>query len=124
MQPGQIIEQVESTGGELVFLHGKLQGRGFDQDTRDLVKNHKALLIEFLQRKPVEPVRPFITGGELRIPLGCSPEYLYWQGGKSIFDTLIELGAPGELIECYISPLGTPEAWARWEHIKESRKEL
>ncbi len=97
MHAEQVIEQVESIGGELVFLHGKLKGRGLNSQTRALVKKHKAELIVFLQRKTVEP------------------------GSPSIFDTLLELNASDDLVESFIGPISNPAEWRRWEQIKQSR---
>ncbi len=38
--------------------------------------------------------KPFITNGELRIPLDCHPTYKWWNGGQTIYETLTELEAP------------------------------
>ena len=38
--------------------------------------------------------KPFITNGELRIPLDCHPTYKWWNGGQTIYKTLTELEAP------------------------------
>ncbi len=122
MQAEKIIEQVESRGGKLVLIHGKLKGCGFDSDTRALVRKFKTELIELLREKTVEPGKPFITGGELRIPMDCNPQYRWCEEGHPIFDTLIKLGASDDLVESFIGPISNPSEWRRWEQIKESRR--
>jgi len=42
----------------------------------------------------VHDKKPFITNGELRIPLDCHPTYKWWNGGQTIYETLTELEAP------------------------------
>ncbi len=39
-------------------------------------------------------IKPFITNGELRIPLDCHPTYKWWNGGQTIYETLAEFEAP------------------------------
>ena len=123
MHAQQIIDIVQGTGGELTFCRGKLLGKNITPDCRNLLKKHKDEMIQFLQGDPVRSnKKPYITNGELRIPMRCDRKYRYWQDGQSIFDTLIELNVSDELIEHYISPINNPDDWHRWQVIKNSRR--
>ncbi|WYD81867.1 MAG: hypothetical protein V8K32_05660 [Candidatus Electrothrix gigas] len=62
---------------------------------------------------------PFLDDqGRLRIPGDCDLKYRYWQGGQSVFATLLELGASDREIAAHIGPISTPESWRRWQEIK------
>ena len=52
--------------------------------------------------------------GCLVIPFGCNPKYKYWDGGQSIFATLLELGATDETISRHVDPIHTPAAYDKW----------
>jgi len=41
-----------------------------------------------------------------------------WVGGQSIFDTLLELDAPENVIAKYVDPILTPTAWKRWKEMR------
>ena len=69
-----------------------------------------------------ETKMPFLKDGcELVIPLNAPDRYRWWQGGQSIFDTLLELKASDELIEQHIGEITTPDAGRRWQEIKKER---
>lgn len=61
--------------------------------------------------------------GRLRIPLDADDKYRWWQGGQSVFETLLELGASDKEIEAHIGPITTPESWRQWQRIKAERQE-
>jgi len=67
-----------------------------------------------------ETKKPFLRNGELIIPSDSDDKYRYWAGGQSIFNTLLELGAPDEVIEKYIDPILTATAWKRWCEMKQA----
>ena len=60
--------------------------------------------------------------GRLRIPLDTDDKYRWWQGGQSVFATLLELGASDKEIEAHIGPISTPESWRQWQRIKTERR--
>jgi len=65
---------------------------------------------------------PYLKDGiELIIPLDTPDRYRWWAGGQSIFDTLLELNAPDELIARHVGEVGSPKSWRRWQHIRKSR---
>ena len=59
--------------------------------------------------------------GRLRIPLDADDKYRWWQGGQSVFATLLELGASDKEIAAHIGQVSTPESWRRWKEIKKER---
>ena len=61
--------------------------------------------------------------GRLRIPLDADDKYRYWQGGQSVFATLLELDASDKEVEAHIGPISTPESWRQWQRIKAGRSE-
>ncbi|WP_457573182.1 primase-helicase zinc-binding domain-containing protein [Desulfolithobacter sp.] len=61
---------------------------------------------------------PAIIDGVLRIPFDCAPKHRWWAGGQSIFETLLELDAPDEVIEKYISPVSNPSEWRQWKRCQ------
>ncbi|WLE99062.1 MAG: hypothetical protein QTN59_09530 [Candidatus Electrothrix communis] len=61
--------------------------------------------------------------GRLRIPLDTNEKYRWWQGGQSVFATLLELGTSDREIEAHIGPISTPESWRQWQRIKAGRSE-
>lgn len=61
MKPIQVIEMVLDAGGQLALIDGKLKGRGLDNNTRPLVKKHRAEIISLLalqEQKGGIPVVP------------------------------------------------------------------
>ena len=48
--------------------------------------------------------KPFITNGELRIPLDCHPTYKWWKSGQEIHETLAELEAPQSVWLSHVDP--------------------
>ena len=127
MTPETILEKAEKAGVTIsVSRPGKIKASGDQERVNQflpIIRDNKEVLVKFLQRKPAEKEEPFIAGNELKIPTDCDQKYRYWQDGQSIFDTLIELGASADLVENYISPITNPEAWRRWEQIKETRND-
>jgi len=49
---------------------------------------------------------PFIRNGELNIPYNASLKYRWWDGGQSVRDTLVELGASQDVINKYCGIMG------------------
>ncbi len=91
---------------------GKIKAKGeAEQINRlaPLIREHKAKLLAYLQSgsgQGHESPLPFLDDqGRLRIPLDADDKYRYWQGGQSVFATLLELGASGKEIEAHIGPI-------------------
>ena len=134
MTPAAIIERAKKTEVSLSLTPaGKIKAIG-EQDKVDqllpIIRDNKNELIRFLQRSPIaiqkdtasddaDYPKPCIVNNELRIPRNCAPKFRWWQSGQSIFNTLLELDAPDELIEQHIGPITTPDDWRRWMKIKK-----
>ena len=125
MQAEQILETIQTTGGQLVLINGKLKAKRLTNDTRTLIKQHRTEIISLLTAQSIpatEYPKPYIkNGSELIIPTEVNLKYRWWDGGQSIFDTLLELDAPDTLIEQHVSELGSPEHWRRWQKILKKR---
>ncbi len=67
-------------------------------------------------------VKPYLRNNELIIPTDSDDKYRWWEGGQSIFATLLELNAPGTIIEKYVGELGSPDNWRKWQGI--GKKEI
>lgn len=48
--------------------------------------------------------KPYITNGELRIPINCHPKYKWWKSGQEIHETLAELEAPQSVWLSHVDP--------------------
>ncbi len=59
------------------------------------------------------PLEVCIVEGRLHIPFDAPARYRWWQGGQSIYETLIELRASVEVLRHYTTP-GTNQ-WPREE---------
>lgn len=127
MNPAEILEKAEGAGVTIaVSPAGGIKVSGNQERVNQLlpiIRDNKAELIQFLLQPFVEPdhPKPFIINSELRIPGNCELKYKWWAGGQSIFDILLELGAPDSVIVKYIDPILTAEAWRRWQRIKKNR---
>mgnify|MGYP003394553837 CR=1 FL=1 len=52
---------------------------------------------------PANPPAPYLNErGELIVPFECAPRFRWWSGGQSIHATLLELGAPLDVIARYV----------------------
>ncbi len=137
MNAATVVERAESVGVTLAASGtGSIKVIG-DRDKVDqllpIIRDNKNELIRFLQRRPIaiqkdtasddaDYPKPCIVNNELRIPRNCAPKFRWWQNGQSIFNTLLELDAPDELIEQHIGFITTPDAWRRWMKIKKDRE--
>lgn len=118
MNAASIIEEVRSTGGEIILIDGGLKGKNLNESTKRLVKGHKAEIISFMVNRP----KPFIKDGwELIIPSDADSKYKWADGGQSIFETLLELDAPDSVIDCHIGELGSPKHYRQWQAILKKR---
>jgi hypothetical protein len=122
-----LIREAKAVGIRMfVTDKGTLQLQGQQKPDADLLKRlkrHRDEIIRHLggEQTPTAEERPFIKDGELRIPFGCVPKYKWWAGGQSIFETLLELNAPDEVIEKYIGPVSTPAEWEQYVAMKNRR---
>jgi len=78
---------------------GKLAVQPADRITDDLrqyIRQCKAEVVALL-------THPHINArGELIIPCNADPRYHWWAGGQSIRETLLELGAPLDMVARYV----------------------
>ncbi|WP_339138695.1 MAG: hypothetical protein WGN25_10200 [Candidatus Electrothrix sp. GW3-4] len=123
MKPAAFLELAEQAGVILsIGSVGKIKAKGGAEQVdrfAPLIREHKAELLAFLQsgsaRRHESPL-PFLDDqGRLRIPLDADDKYRYWQGGQSVFATLLELGASDKEIEAHIGPISTSESWRQWQ---------
>ena len=137
MTPETILENAERAEVSItVSQSGSIKASGKQKRVNQLlpiIRDNKNELIRFLQHRlfaiqedtasdDVDFPRPSIVNNELRIPRNCAPKFRWWQSGQSIFNTLLELDAPDELIEQHIGPITTPDDWRRWMKIKKDRE--
>ena len=54
MQVEMILETIKKAGGKLAVIDGGLKAKTLNDSTRRLVKNHKAEIVQFLLKPPVE----------------------------------------------------------------------
>ncbi|MCI5223086.1 MAG: hypothetical protein D3924_10520 [Candidatus Electrothrix sp. AR4] len=131
MKPAAFLELAEQVGVSFCLgSAGRIKAKGeAEQINRlaPLIREHKAELLAFFQSgsgRRHEPPLPFLDDqGKLRIPLDADDKYRWWQGGQSVFATLLELGASDKEIEAHIGPISTPESWRQWQEIKAERQE-
>ena len=65
-------------------------------ELREELKRHKPELLVLL-------TPPYLNSrGELIVPFSADPKYHWWAGGQSIRETLLELGAPLDVIARYV----------------------
>lgn len=90
------------------FTARKLWEKPFNQWTREEME----VLAEVFFSSPGETVPrdgwklPYIKDGHFIIPSNSHPSFHWWKpGGKSIIETLTEIGAPAEMIEA-ARPIG------------------
>jgi hypothetical protein len=129
LKPAALLERAEQVGVSLcIGSAGKIKAKGeAEQINRlaPLIREHKAELLAYLQSgsgQGHESPLPFLDDqGRLRIPFDADDKYRYWQGGQSVFATLLELGASDKEIEAHIGPITTPESWRKWQRIKAER---
>ena len=100
MRTENIIETVQATGGQLALVNGELMGKHLEPATREIVRKHKAKIIELLSRRKPQPY--IKKNGELVIPFDCDAKYKWWAGGQSVRETLTELNASPEVLCKYI----------------------
>ena len=130
MKPAALIELAGQAGVSFCLgSAGRIKAKGeAEQIDRlaPLIREHKAELLAYLQSgsgQGHEPPLPFLDDqGRLRIPLDADEKYRWWQGGQSVFATLLELGASDKEIEAHIGPITTPESWRQWQKIKKGRQ--
>ncbi|MCP4695812.1 MAG: hypothetical protein GY862_03025 [Gammaproteobacteria bacterium] len=130
MKPAAFIELAGQAGVSLwIGSAGKIKAKGEAKQINrlaPLIREHKAELLAYLQSgsgQGHESPLPFLDDqGRLKIPLDADDKYRYWQGGQSVFATLLELGASDKEIEAHIGPISTPESWRRWQKIKAGRQ--
>jgi hypothetical protein len=78
---------------------GKLAVSPADRITEELrlhIRQYKAEVVALLTRPHLN------TRGELIIPFTADPRYHWWAGGQSIRETLLELGAPPDVMARYV----------------------
>ncbi len=118
MNAEAIVEEIKSSGGQLILIDGGLKAKALNESTRQLVKDNKDEIILFMASQN----KPFIkNGSELIIPSGCHSKYKWWEDGQSIFETLLEIDAPDSLIDCHIGKLGSPKHYQQWQAILKQR---
>ena len=130
MKTAAFLELAEQVGVSFCLgSAGTIKAKGGEEQINrlaPLIREHKAELLAYLQSgsgRRHEPPLPFLDDqGRLRIPGDCDPKYRYWQGGQSVFATLLELGASDREIEAHIGPITTPESWRRWQEVKAERQ--
>ncbi len=129
MKPAALLERAEQAGVSFCLgSTGKIKAKGKEGQINrlaPLIREQKTELLEYLQDEPerqrTEHPLPFLDDlGRLRIPLDADEKYRWWQGGQSVFETLLELGASDKEIEAHIGPVSTPEDWQRWQRIKKA----
>ena len=102
MRATEIIEAALSYGAELYIEGNQLKGRNtanLPESLRKVISSNIQAIVTEMESLP----SPYLTEhGELRIPIDCERKYRWWQGGQSVRETLIELGAPEQVIEKYV----------------------
>jgi hypothetical protein len=122
LKPAAFLELAEQVGVSFcIGSAGTIKAKGEAEQIHrlaPLIREHKAELLAYLQSgsgRRHEPPLPFLDDqGRLRIPGDCDPKYRWWQGGQSVFATLLELEASDKEIAAHIGPISTPEDWRQW----------
>jgi DNA primase len=94
---------------------------GFGPDTEQMakVRQHCA---DYGAYAPANRQPYLDITGSLKLPYGCPQKYRYWDGGQSLLDTLLELGAADKVIDDRITMLKFPAHFELWQQVKKTRR--
>ncbi len=102
-----LLSHCRSLGAEFTATHdGKLKVRApapLPASLQEALKQRKTEVIALLLDHNNGPPRPYLDGnGGLIIPFDADPKYHWWNGGQSLRETLLELGATPDILACYV----------------------